>query len=187
MCIANEKLKYFSYILSQLINLQRRKDLHCELLNDSEILNRFSNTRIMKFLYCLCLESVDIKRDFDGKDLFDIFDEFYAYRNGPVEVDVYGYLDIIPGFTYNNGRFENLIRNEVSVLNDENYTNLINKSIEGLNRMSISTFNDQIKLIEITHNMLLWKEAYVYTNDKKMDLSKENLELEYQKYAEITA
>ena len=105
MCRANDKLIAFSYVFDKFVEYQRNEVT--PHWSDSEIIQSFSNTRLMKLLYCLCLESIhkENELEFIETDLFSLCGEFSAFPNGPVLLDVYQSLDIVPGFRYENGRF----------------------------------------------------------------------------------
>ncbi len=104
MCKAQDKLVIFSYILGELIKLQKDMIPEDSTKTNGEILKTFSNTRIMKLLYCVCLESLytsdnDVANEnIDPNNLFEELGAFTAFPNGPVLLDIYKALDIIPGF-----------------------------------------------------------------------------------------
>ena len=104
-----KKTAAFEYIVTKLIGLDRknedmaamdptrRKDLN-------EKLSEYPMTRYMKLLYFLCLKDTQIKKDeqvsnntFTGWDdlknnnklLLNVFNNFVAYKNGPVDIDIY--------------------------------------------------------------------------------------------------
>ncbi|WP_315023137.1 hypothetical protein [Alloprevotella tannerae] len=103
-----KKTAAFEYIVTKLIGLDlknenlaamdptRRKELN-------EKLSEYPMTRYMKLLYFLCLKDTQIEKDeqdsnktFTGWDnlkttatLLNVFDNFVAYQNGPVEIDIY--------------------------------------------------------------------------------------------------
>ena len=103
-----KKTAAFEYIVTKLIDLDlknenlaamdptRRKELN-------EKLSEYPMTRYMKLLYFLCLTDTQRKKDeqdsnktFTGWDdlkktatLLNVFDNFVAYQNGPVEIDIY--------------------------------------------------------------------------------------------------
>ncbi len=61
------------------------------------VLRDFNVTRAMKLLYFTCLISVDEKNN-KSPNLFNTFDNFLAYPNGPVEEDVYSNCSLL--FTF---------------------------------------------------------------------------------------
>ena len=104
-----KKTAAFEYIVTKLIGLDlknedmaamdptRRKELN-------EKLSEYPMTRYMKLLYFLCLKDTQIKKDkqvsnntFTGWDdlknnnklLLNVFNNFVAYKNGPVDIDIY--------------------------------------------------------------------------------------------------
>ncbi len=103
-----KKTAVFEYIVTKLIGLDlknenlaamdptRRKELN-------EKLSEYPMTRYMKLLYFLCLKDTqrekdkqDSKKKFTNWDnlkttatLLNVFNNFVAYENGPVEIDIY--------------------------------------------------------------------------------------------------
>lgn len=180
MCKATDKLKWFSYILYEL-NLLYQNNIN--LADDKvEVSTELTNKKIMKLLYFLCLESVVI----DARDnLFSTFDNFVAYPKGPVEKDVYRYIDIIPNVIYQDSYMKYITTRKFDTLDIER-RNLINISFNNLsNRLSSETIKDVNKLVEISHCSPSWINAYNFSIDKLMDLS--NLQEEYEKYEESVA
>ena len=89
MCKAKRKLEAFYYILTKFV--ARQKKITSASSDESkfreQIIDSFSNKRLMKLLYLLCLES--IPSDFTGIGLFDIFDNMIArYIATPGEYEI---------------------------------------------------------------------------------------------------
>lgn len=92
-----KKTAAFEYFVSKLVGLDLKKGPDdVEELNKK--LSEYPMTRYMKLLYFLCMMEAKQKRDRIAKgaagvvpkhDLLDTFDNFEAYLNGPVEVDIY--------------------------------------------------------------------------------------------------
>lgn len=186
MCKAQKKLKVFSYILGKFVELQKEKIPDYRDKPESEILETFSNTRIMKLLYCLCLESLyDPKGGINERNLFSILGAFTAFPNGPVVLDIYNALDIVPGFKYENGHFTTKTSNQTIELSRED-TDLIDNAIIRLkNRMSSDYFISRNKLIKLTHNLPIWIQTYIYNTNKEMTLDSAALNEEYTTYKNI--
>ena len=102
MCKIKSKLEVFRYILAKFVEYQMTLSSHENSNPPEEIISTFSNKRLMKLLYLLCLESVP--SDYSSGGLFDVFDNMIAYPNGPVEQDIYDGLGLIDGVKYENGR-----------------------------------------------------------------------------------
>lgn len=81
----------FKYFVDQVIN----KEMELTGLSKNELLkNHFSTTKWMKLLYFVCLIS-SIQDNKEDIGLFSVFDNFLAYKNGPVEEDCYSNRHII--------------------------------------------------------------------------------------------
>lgn len=140
-----------------------------------EIISTFSNKRLMKLLYLLCLESVP--SDYSSVGLFDVFDNMIAYPNGPVEQDIYDGLGLITGVKYENGRIVDLkdcgninVSDFISQQIDDALKNLVD-------RIGLSKFTDTEYLINVVHSLYLWPKIYVSSSDSKsMRFSKDNIQ-----------
>lgn len=186
MCRANEKLIVFSYAFDKFIKYQER--VVTPQASIDEVFKSFSNTRLMKLLYCLCLESLVVDDSVDDahlvmakQNLFDFFGNFNALRNGPVLLDVYRALDIIPGFRYENGRFIGYDEEEIKVpakLND--IVGQIDQAFERLERnLPTSLFLDRDKLVSLTHKLPIWTNTFIYSSEKMMSIQADDLKQEY--------
>lgn len=168
MCKAKRKLEAFYYILTKFV--ARQKKITSASSDESkfreQIIDSFSNKRLMKLLYLLCLES--IPSDFTGIGLFDIFDNMIAYPNGPVEQDVYDGLELIPDVQYNEGKFINL----PAVFNGSLETRcreMIDVAFEKLTQhINEEQFANTNYLIDIVHNLYLWPKTYVSSSESKL-------------------
>lgn len=202
MCKANDKLTLFSYSLGKLVELH--KDFYRQstqmntVMSSDEALLSFSNTRIMKLLYCLCLESLGNDDENLRKDnLFGFFGAFSALPNGPVLLHVYEALDIVPGFVYKDGRFcqfrgpSDDVRSLVPKEFDEKYpgvVQMVDKAAEGLREhMAPGLFMDRSKLVELTHQLPLWQETFLYKIKKEMSTTPQDLKREYEAYTNLRA
>lgn len=87
-----EKLIAFEYILNQLIEKGVK--------GDSKVFqSSFTRLKALKLLFLVA----SIKNQY-GKDLLDVFDNFYALPNGPVESDVYNSItaDTLHYYSFKN-------------------------------------------------------------------------------------
>lgn len=103
-----KKTAAFEYIVTKLIGLDLKKENMAAMdptrrkeLNEK--LSEYPMTRYMKLLYFLCLKDTQIEKDEqDSKKTFtswdklkttatllNVFNNFVAYQNGPVEIDIY--------------------------------------------------------------------------------------------------
>ena len=166
MCIFNTKLKAFGYILSLFVAHQRRiaKEFCAMELYDDKLCKTFSNKRIMKLLYLLCLESVSVKDRDCG--LFNIFNKMIAYPYGPVEQDLYDSLNFIPLTTYKDGQFTKLpdldeYLHEVALTVE--VKNSIDTAFEKLAKsLTKDDFLNRDELIKKIHNLCLWSRIYMF-------------------------
>lgn len=180
MCKANRKLEAFHYILTKFVT--RQKEL-TPASSDMEVFNSFSNKRLMKLLYLLCLESVHPERS--DKGLFNIFDNMIAYPNGPVEQDVYDGLGLIDGVKCQDGKFIELPYLDNKTLKSE-YSNMIDLAFDKLvNHLKGNSFSNTDYLINVVHSLYLWPKTYVSSASKKMDTKFPELEKEIKAYREI--
>ena len=195
-----KKTAAFEYIVTKLIGLDlekenlaamdptRRKELN-------EKLSEYPMTRYMKLLYFLCLKDTqrkkaqqDSKRTFTSWDklkttatLLNVFDNFVAYENGPVEIDIYenrrneGMFSL---FTFeSNGmlklREKDLDSKANSVLNETGKTtqNAVNKSLKTLKNKSSKIIPSKSILeqsttavVELSHKLdpNVWHDCFYY-------------------------
>lgn len=200
MCRANDKLTLFSYTLRKLVEVHKDFNQTGIPMSSDEALSTFSNTRIMKLLYCLCLESWELSdnKDYEktpgwSDNLFGFFGTFSALPNGPVSLQIYGALDIVPGFVYKDGHYCGFRELTADVLNDfkKKYpgaVEMVDKAVLGLrDHMSPEMFKDRNKLIELTHQLPIWQETFMFKPNKEMSISSYDLKLEYEAYKNLIA
>lgn len=195
-----KKTAAFEYIVTKLIGLDlknedmaamdptRRKELN-------EKLSEYPMTRYMKLLYFLCLKDTqrekdkqDSKKKFTNWDnlkttatLLNVFNNFVAYENGPVEIDIYenrrneGMFSL---FTFeSNGmlklREKDLDSKANSVLNETGKTtqNAVNKSLKTLKNKSSKIIPSKSILeqsttavVELSHKLdpNVWNDCFYY-------------------------
>lgn len=190
MCRANDKLIVFNYVFNKFIEYHKSQEI--KQMPESQVIETFSNTRLMKLLYLLCLESTKVKcevgeSEFNSKNLFDFFKNFRAFPNGPVLLDIYQSFDIIPGFNYIDGKFVGRKEN-VSIFPEQlNYIKeLIDISFDRLiKHIKFEIFASRDKLIELTHKLPIWVQTYIYSPKQSMSIEKEDLIEEYAAYSGI--
>lgn len=206
MCKAIDKMLVFSYMVDKLVDRQlnienKNNDSSSSGMNNhqvkSAIIKTFSNTRVMKLLYLICLESYKIskKKGNDKYNLFNLFNDFYAYPNGPVCLDVYNQLEKTEIYEYKDGAFtgeykkdSSINKNVESVENFDYFNEVIDLSITYLlSDIGDETFLNRDKLVALTHKLPLWKHAYIYAKDYKLDVaSKCSLNKELDAYEPLT-
>lgn len=193
MCKANDKLIVFSYAFEKFINYQKR--IATSQAFDDEVFKSFSNTRLMKLMYCLCLESLVVNDEVGDDDLvmadcnlFDFFGNFNALRNGPVLLDIYRALDIIPGFKYEDGSFIGFDEEtKITIPTRLDYIKTqINQAFDRLMKnLSVSIFMDRDKLVSLTHKLPIWTKTFIYSIEKTMSIQEEDLKQEYIVYRQL--
>lgn len=183
-----KKTAAFEYFVSKLVGLDLKKGPDdVEELNDK--LSEYPMTRYMKLLYFLCMMEAKQKRDRIAKgaagvvpkhDLLDTFDNFEAYLNGPVEVDIYENRlneGIFSLFTFEEGRLKlrregldskaNDVLGETSPVVqkaiDDALSELRNKGSKIVPNKSILE-QDTISLVELSHslNSDVWPACFYY-------------------------
>lgn len=119
-------------------------------------LNDFPVVFLDKMLYLICMESVKSDKEIG---LFDIFDNFVAFENGPVEMDIYHCFHFFKE-KYNNDKDD--FFKEI----DENDYLLIKRSIEELFENNENLKNDFLNinvenLINICQKSISWKNSAI--------------------------
>lgn len=196
-----KKTAAFEYIVTKLIGLDlknenmaamdptRRKELN-------EKLSEYPMTRYMKLLYFLCLKDTQIKKDeqdskktFTGWDdlknnnklLFNVFNNFVAYQNGPVDIDIYedrrneGMFSL---FTFESDgmlklRENNLDSKAKSVLNetDKSLETAVDDALKALNENGSKIIpgksileQSTTAVVELSHNLdpNVWNDCFYY-------------------------
>jgi hypothetical protein len=93
MCDVRDKLILFDHAISEFAELTSKE----KGISFNGALAEFSTTRIMKLVYLISLDCIDTENDKSYKDtLFSKLDRWNAYKNGPVEEDVYWSLSFLP-------------------------------------------------------------------------------------------
>lgn len=195
-----KKTAAFEYIVTKLIGLDLKKENMAAMdpakrkeLNEK--LSEYPMTRYMKLLYFLCLKDTQIKKDeqvlnntFTGWDnlkttakLLNVFDNFVAYENGPVEIDIYenrrneGMFSL---FTFeSNGmlklREKDLDSKANNVLNetDNNLETAVDKALKALNENGSKIIpgksileQSTTAVVDLSHNLnpKVWHDCFYY-------------------------
>lgn len=176
MCNLNKKLVLFDYTVEQFVKWDKEITNRQQGL-DNEVLKSFSFTRFMKLLYFTCLESVNVENSDIG--LFKIFRKFLAYENGPVEVDVYNNRSFLFRYKFNGRFLERRKKEDEQKENEEKlyevYSNklegykeekkAIDEAIKKLRKRNKDIFHmeNTIFLVELSHNLKLWKSASFFS------------------------
>lgn len=73
-------------------------------LSETEVLSKLTSTALMKYLYIINVLSVDADSQFS---LFNLFDNYQAYKHGPVEIDTYYNRNILVRYNMGYKKEEN--------------------------------------------------------------------------------
>lgn len=196
-----KKTAAFEYIVTKLIGLDLKKENLAAMdptrrkeLNEK--LSEYPMTRYMKLLYFLCLQDTQIKKDkqvsnntFTGWDdlknndklLLNVFNNFVAYQNGPVDIDIYenrrneGMFSL---FTFESDgmlklRENNLDSKAKSVLNetDKSLETAVDDALKALNENGSKIIpgksilkQSTTAVVELSHNLDLnvWNDCFYY-------------------------
>lgn len=184
-----KKTATFEYIVTKLIGLDlknenmvnmsptRRKELNKKL-------SEYPMTRYMILLYFICLKDAQIKAK-KATQLFNIFDSFIAYHNGPVEIEIYDnrrYEGTFTLFTFeSNGmlklREKGLDSKASTILNEvskdtqisidialESLKHFSSKAVPSKNILEHST----TAVVELSHKLdkKVWHDCFYYDKQK---------------------
>jgi len=137
-------------------------------------IEKFSTTRFMKLLYFTCLESArDDNSHVNSDNLFTYFNDFRAYKNGPIEQTIYDHKEQMLTISKNEKYQYKPDKTEKDLIDriDIDLRKMIDKSIDALTKddgksIPFSVDDDIEKLIWISHGEL-WNIAQ-FTKDKKL-------------------
>lgn len=195
-----KKTAAFEYIVTKLIGLDLKKENLAAMdptrrkeLNEK--LSEYPMTRYMKLLYFLCLKDTqrekaqqDSKKTFTSWDklkttatLLNVFDNFVAYKNGPVDIDIYenrrneGMFSL---FTFESDgmlklRENNLDSKAKSVLNetDKSLETAVDDALKALNENGSKIIpgksileQSTTAVVELSHNLdqNVWNDCFYY-------------------------
>ncbi len=150
-----KKTLCFEYIIFMLLNW------HKNLYPSQDEYQAFSRVKIMKLLFLISV--VREKECSEANDLLDIFDDFFAMQNGPVEKDVYSAI------VEETLRYYMISIREIKLTQEikESYfdqlgdvKNRVNRSISLLKNIDnkIVAYSDT-SLVKITRRYNSWKTA----------------------------
>lgn len=145
----NVKKQAFEYWLTQMLKWGREMTPKVSFYS-------FTRLKALKLLFF----TAAVKNE-SGSDLLDIFDNFYALPNGPVESDIYNCIttDDLTFYTFRNFSFgakEQFVDNGL----DQEIKQRIDFSISELRKKNenIVAYNAEI-LVAISHTWLSWQNA----------------------------
>ena len=145
----NTKKQAFEYWLTQMLKWGNEMTPKVSFYS-------FTRLKALKLLFF----TAAVKNN-DDSDLLDIFDNFYALPNGPVESDIYNYItaDQLTYYTFNNFSFaekrqfcDNGLSSEVKQRINNAIVSLRNKNEK------IVAYNAE-SLVMLSHTWLSWQSA----------------------------
>lgn len=143
------KKQAFEFLLTQL--LQWAKETKPIVPIES-----FTRLKALKLLFF-----VAVIRDDKNTDLLDIFDNFYAMPNGPVESDIYNCItsDSLDFYTFRDFSFHITTEYRESVLSNDIKQRIIT-SVECLKKQNyaVISYNAE-KLVQLSHEWISWQNS----------------------------
>lgn len=179
------KIAVFEFFVSKLIGLDSTKIgkmTSREIEEFDQKLSDYTVTRYMKLLYFLCLADAKQRGETgtnSGGKLLSIFDNFVAYRNGPIEEDIYLNLQdegVFTHFIFEEGRLKLRQKSDSSPLPEmveEADQKAVAKALEELGRLRIGDTHrgksileqTDMVLVDLSHSLSqeVWLAAYYYS------------------------
>ncbi len=186
MCELNRKGQLFRYFVQQISNALS-SDYKTTGGNSVpeyvEVPLAYSNTYLMKCLYFACLESSsEPNGNNDGMGLFQVFNNMKAYPRGPLEYDIYENLANIDGLVYEDGRISKVKVCTPDFEEKENENaEQIREAVKKLKERGI-LYMDTAKLVELSHKLDLWNDAYTFSSDRKIVITPNSVQKERLQY-----
>ena len=145
----NIKILAFEYLLTQLIEWGKEK-------KPAVPLSSFTRLKALKLLFF----TAAVKND-EGADLLDVFDNFYALPNGPVESDVYNCItsDQLTYYTFKDFSLGTKRQYYDDGLCDEVKIR-INVAVESLRRLNGDLVSYKAEeLVVLSHSWMSWQSS----------------------------
>lgn len=145
----NYKILAFEYLLTLLLRWYH------EVSQDKNT-SSFTRLKALKLLFF----TTAVKNN-DGKDLLDIFDNYYAMQNGPVESDIYNAItrDQLTYYSFVNFSLEIKKEFDDNIL-DNSIRERIASSVNALRKENKFIVNyDAGKLVDLSHMWLSWQNS----------------------------
>lgn len=143
------KIRAFEYLLTQMLQWGGEMKPEVPVLS-------FTRLKALKLLFF----AAAVKNE-TGEDLLDVFDNFYALPNGPVESDIYNYItsDQLTYYTFKDFSFGTKQQYDEEGLSDE-LKNRIKSAVSALKQKNdkIVTYNAE-HLVALSHIWLAWQDS----------------------------
>ena len=144
-----QKKQAFEYLVTKLIEWK-------DDLASQQSSNSFTKIKVLKLLFF-----VSAVKDENKKDLLDIFDNFYAMPYGPVESDIYNFInkDELDNYSFSDVYME-LKSPRINDNLDSTTKSRIDNAIDTLkkNNRNIITLR-AFELVDISHKWNVWKNS----------------------------
>lgn len=179
------KIAVFEFFVSKLIGLDSTKIgkmTSREIEEFDQKLSDYTMARYMRLLYFLCLADAKQRGETgtnSGGKLLSIFDNFVAYRNGPIEEDIYLNRQnegVFTHFIFEEGRLKLRQKSDSSPLPEmveEADQKAVAKALEELGRLRIGDTHrgksileqTDMVLVDLSHSLSqeVWPAAYFYS------------------------
>lgn len=147
--MGNNKIFAFEYLLTQLIEWGAEK-------KPAVPTSSFTRLKALKLLFF----TAAVKNE-EGGDLLDLFDNFYALPNGPVESDVYNIItsDQLTYYTFKDFSLGRKIPYSDSGLCDDIKAR-INTAIEALKKKNGNLVSYRAEeLVALSHSWMSWQNS----------------------------
>lgn len=153
----NYKLNAFVYFR----NILLEKEIKRTMLDINTIKDKLQIKWFDRMLYFTCLESVEIDK---SVGLFEIFDEWLAYYNGPVEDTIYE--ESYKTNVWFEPKISVDIDSNISKMIDDNIDKLYNSKLKGHLIPDFDDYNQTQTLMNISMNLYLWAETMRITSKR---------------------
>lgn len=143
------KKQAFEYLLTQMLKWGTEMTPAVPALS-------FTRLKALKMLFFLAAV-----KNSQGDDLLDVFDNFYALPNGPVESDIYNCItsDQLTYYTFRDFSFSAKIQYSEDGLSDQ-LKERIGFAVESLKQKNhkIVTYNAE-QLVALSHTWMAWQDS----------------------------
>ena len=191
------RLDAFSYFLYKLLEVIKEKKKYKNILDALLDTNRAT---IFRLLYLTCIQSVDLEdlKSYNDIGLFEIFNPFYAYNQGPIQPSIYYSLEILKGYEYKDGEFIYINESKLPILEKE-LKEQIDSAVENLSKnadiiiKSIDKKTDRLiveenKLLNLCYSFPSFIFAHLYIVNKQIESDNPTyIKADIEKYREFTS
>jgi uncharacterized phage-associated protein len=148
------KISAFEYLLTQM--LEWGKEMYPQGLDSS-----FTRLKALKLLFF-----ASAVKNKNGGDLLDVFDNFYALPNGPVESDVYNRIttDTLTYYTFKDFSFARKLDYDSAGIDDQ-LKERLDAAIDALRSENEKIISySAVQLVALSHCWLSWQNSIRMAN-----------------------